>query len=104
MRKVTLARETKETKIALTLNPDGTGKVSVETGIPFFDHMLTGMAKHGGFDLSCTATGDLGVDCHHTIEDAGIVLGDAVKQAMGDGRGSGGSRTRSSRWTTPSHR
>ena len=87
MRKVTLARETKETKIELTFNPDGTGKVSVETGIPFFDHMLTGMAKHGGFDLSCTATGDLGVDCHHTIEDAGIVLGDAVKQAMGDGRG-----------------
>ncbi|MFY9749286.1 MAG: imidazoleglycerol-phosphate dehydratase HisB [Methanoregula sp.] len=87
MRKITLARETKETKIALTLNPDGTGKVSVETGIPFFDHMLTGMAKHARFDLSCTATGDLGVDCHHTIEDVGIVLGDAVKQAMGDGRG-----------------
>ena len=53
MRNVTLARETKETKIALTLNPDGTGKVSADTGIPFFDHMLTGMAKHGGFDLTC---------------------------------------------------
>jgi imidazoleglycerol-phosphate dehydratase len=87
MRKVTLARETKETKIALTLNPDGTGKVAVDTGIPFFDHMLTGMAKHGGFDLTCTATGDLGVDGHHTIEDAGIILGDAVKKAIGDGRG-----------------
>jgi len=85
--KVTLARETKETRIALTFNPDGTGKVAVETGIPFFDHMLTGMAKHGGFDLTCTVTGDLGVDNHHTIEDTGIVLGDAVKQAIGDGRG-----------------
>jgi imidazoleglycerol-phosphate dehydratase len=87
MRKVTLARETNETKIALTLNLDGTGKVSVETGIPFFDHMLTGMAKHGGFDLTCKAKGDLGVDCHHTIEDVGIVIGDAVKQSIGDGRG-----------------
>jgi len=87
MRKVTIARETKETKIALTLNPDGTGKVSVETGVLFFDHMLTGMAKHGGFDLSCKAKGDLGVDCHHTIEDVGIVIGDAVKQSIGDGRG-----------------
>jgi imidazoleglycerol phosphate dehydratase HisB len=87
MRKVTIARETNETKIALTLNLDGTGKVSVETGIPFFDHMLTGMAKHGGFDLTCKAKGDLGVDCHHTIEDVGIVIGDAVKQSIGDGRG-----------------
>jgi imidazoleglycerol-phosphate dehydratase len=87
MRKVTITRETKETKIALTLNPDGTGKVSVETGVPFFDHMLTGMAKHGGFDLTCKAKGDLKVDCHHTIEDVGIVIGDAVKQAIGDGRG-----------------
>ncbi|MEN6396161.1 MAG: imidazoleglycerol-phosphate dehydratase HisB [Methanoregula sp.] len=87
MRKVTIARETKETKISLTLNPDGTGKVSVETGIPFFDHMLTGLAKHGGFDLTCRATGDLGVDCHHTIEDVGIVIGDAVRQSIGDGRG-----------------
>ena len=87
MRKVTISRETKETAITLTLNPDGTGKVSVETGIPFFDHMLTGMAKHGGFDLSCTAKGDLSVDCHHTIEDIGIVLGDAIKQVIGDGRG-----------------
>ncbi|MFZ2074194.1 MAG: imidazoleglycerol-phosphate dehydratase, partial [Methanoregula sp.] len=87
MRKVTITRETSETTIALTLNPDGAGKVSVETGIPFFDHMLTGMAKHGGFDLSCKAKGDLKVDCHHTIEDVGIVIGDAVKQSIGDGRG-----------------
>ena len=84
---VALARETKETKIALAFDPEGTGNVAVETGIPFFDHMLTGMARHGGFDLTCTVTGDLGVDSHHTIEDTGIVLGDAIKQAIGEGRG-----------------
>jgi len=87
MRNVTLVRETKETKIEITLDPDGIGKTSVETGIPFFDHMLSGMAKHGGFDFTCTAQGDLTVDCHHTIEDTGIVFGEAVKQAIGDGRG-----------------
>ena len=82
-----LARETKETKIEFAINPKGKGNISIETGIPFFDHMLTGMAKHGGFDLTCTATGDLDVDYHHTIEDVGIVLGDAVKQVISDGRG-----------------
>jgi imidazoleglycerol-phosphate dehydratase len=87
MSTVTLGRETKETKIELSINPNGTGNVSIETGIPFFDHMLIGMAKHGGFDLTCTATGDLDVDYHHTIEDVSIVLGDAVKQAISDGRG-----------------
>lgn len=87
MRKVDVKRETKETKIGIVLDPDGTGKISVESGVPFFDHMLMAMAKHGGFDLACTAKGDLAVDCHHTIEDIGIVLGDALKQAIGDGRG-----------------
>jgi imidazoleglycerol phosphate dehydratase HisB len=87
MRKVTVKRETKETNITITLNLDGTGKVSVDSGVPFLDHMLTAMAKHGGFDFTCTAKGDLGVDCHHTVEDIGIVLGDAVKQAIGDGKG-----------------
>jgi len=87
MRVVEVKRETKETKIVLKLNPDGTGKVTVDSGVPFFDHMLTAMAKHGGFDFTCTAKGDLHVDCHHTIEDTGIVLGDAIKQAIGDGRG-----------------
>ncbi|MFZ0004626.1 imidazoleglycerol-phosphate dehydratase HisB [Methanoregula sp.] len=87
MSTVRLARETKETKIELAINPKGKGNISIETGIPFFDHMLTGMAKHGGFDLTCTATGDLDVDYHHTIEDVGIVLGDAVKQVISDGRG-----------------
>jgi imidazoleglycerol phosphate dehydratase HisB len=87
MRMVNVKRETKETKIVLKLNPDGTGKVIVDSGVPFFDHMLISMAKHGGFDMSCTATGDLSVDCHHTIEDIGIVLGDAIRQVMNDGRG-----------------
>lgn len=87
MRSVEVKRETKETKIALKINPDGTGKVSVESGVPFFDHMLTALAKHGGFDLTCTAKGDLEVDCHHTIEDIGIVLGEAVRQVIGDGKG-----------------
>ncbi|OPX62505.1 MULTISPECIES: imidazoleglycerol-phosphate dehydratase HisB [unclassified Methanoregula] len=87
MRSVTVKRDTKETKIVLKLNADGSGKAAAESGVPFFDHMLTSMAKHGGFDLSCTATGDLAVDCHHTIEDIGIVLGDAVKQVMNDGKG-----------------
>lgn len=87
MREVEMTRETKETNIKIRLNMDGTGKVSVKSGVPFFDHMLTAMAKHGGFDLSCTAKGDLGVDCHHTVEDTGIVLGDAIRQAIGDGKG-----------------
>ena len=87
MRKGTLERKTNETDIRLTLNLDGSGKVSVATGIPFFDHMLHAMAKHGGFDLTCTVKGDLGVDCHHTVEDTGIVLGDAIRKAIGNGEG-----------------
>ena len=87
MRVVEVKRATKETKIAIRINPDGKGDVNVESGVPFFDHMLTAMAKHGGFDLTCTATGDLHIDCHHTIEDIGIVLGDAIKQVIGEGRG-----------------
>ena len=87
MRTAEIKRETTETKIVLNLNPDGAGKVTVKSGIPFFDHMLSAMAKHGGFDLTCTAEGDLHVDSHHTIEDIGIVLGEAVKEIMGDGRG-----------------
>jgi len=87
MRSVEVVRETKETKIRIILDPDGSGKLLIGTGIPFFEHMITAMAKHGGFDLTCTAAGDLAVDCHHTIEDIGIVLGDALKKVMGDGRG-----------------
>jgi len=87
MRKVQRERKTNETEIRIVLNIDGTGKGALRTGIPFFDHMLHAMAKHGGFDLDFTVTGDLGVDCHHTVEDTGIVLGEAIRQAIGDGRG-----------------
>jgi imidazoleglycerol-phosphate dehydratase len=87
MRVTEMRRETKETDISIRLDPDGTGKVKADSGIPFFDHMLNAMARHGGFDLALAAKGDLHVDCHHTVEDIGIVLGDALKQAIGEGRG-----------------
>lgn len=87
MRKVDMNRSTKETQIRLLLTINGKGTCTVKTGIPFFDHMLHAMAKHGGFDLECRVKGDLGVDTHHIIEDTGIVLGDAIKQAIGDGKG-----------------
>ncbi|MFA5257056.1 MAG: imidazoleglycerol-phosphate dehydratase HisB [Opitutales bacterium] len=80
-------RDTKETQIALKLNLDGSGKAAVETGIPFFDHMLTLMASHGLFDLTVEASGDIAVDYHHTVEDVGIALGQAFKEALGDKRG-----------------
>ena len=72
---VTCTRKTKETDISLTLNLDGSGKTDIHTGIGFFDHMLDGFARHGLFDLSVSVKGDLEVDCHHAIEDTGIVLG-----------------------------
>ena len=81
---VTYSRKTKETDINLTLNLDGTGVSNINTGIGFFDHMLTGFAKHGLFDLDLQVKGDLEVDCHHTIEDVGIVLGKAIGEAVGD--------------------
>ena len=80
----TVNRTTKETDIRLTLNLDGSGQCSIDTGIGFFDHMLSGFARHGLFDLTLTCKGDLEVDAHHTVEDCGIVLGEAVKQAVGD--------------------
>ena len=86
-RNVTVTRKTKETDIAITLNLDGTGVSQINTGIGFFDHMLEGFSKHGFFDLSCTVKGDLQVDGHNTVEDAGIVLGEAIKQAIGDKKG-----------------
>lgn len=82
-----ISRDTKETQIKIELNIDGEGKSSVDTGIGFFDHMLTGFTKHGLFDMKCTVKGDLEVDCHHTVEDTGIVLGNAIKQAVGDKKG-----------------
>ena len=80
-------RKTKETDISLHLNLDGTGSSSIHTGIGFFDHMLDGFARHGLFDLKVNVAGDLAVDCHHTIEDTGIVLGNAIKKAIGDKKG-----------------
>ncbi len=86
-RSVTVNRTTKETDISMILNLDGTGKAEVNTGIGFFDHMLEGFTKHGFFDLKCNIKGDLHVDGHHTVEDAGIVLGQAIKEAIGDKKG-----------------
>jgi imidazoleglycerol-phosphate dehydratase len=86
-RKVEIERKTRETKIALTLDLDGSGQHSITTGIPFFDHMLTLFAMHGFFDLKVQAEGDIGVDFHHTVEDVGICLGDGFKEAIGDGKG-----------------
>jgi imidazoleglycerol-phosphate dehydratase len=80
-------RETKETKIELTLDVDGAGQASASTGIPFFDHMLEQLGKHSGWNLRIEAEGDLEIDTHHTIEDVGIVLGVAFKEAMGDKAG-----------------
>lgn len=86
-RKAELKRKTSETDISVSLELDGTGKYEVKTGIGFFDHMLEGFTKHGSFDLKLTVAGDLNVDNHHTVEDAGIVLGSAIRQALGDKEG-----------------
>lgn len=83
-RKATLTRKTAETDIALALAIDGRGRSQIATGVPFFDHMLTLFAKHGLFDLEVSCKGDVDVDYHHTVEDVGLVLGDAFKQALGD--------------------
>ena len=82
-----VARKTKETDITIKLNIDGSGKSDVSTGIGFFDHMLEGFARHGLFDLTAKVNGDLQVDCHHTIEDTGIVLGQAIAKAIGEKKG-----------------
>ena len=86
-RSTTQKRTTKETAISMKLELDGTGKSTVETGIGFFNHMLEGFAKHGFFDLEVQIRGDLQVDGHHTVEDAGIVLGTAIREALGDKAG-----------------
>lgn len=87
MRQAKGERETKETKIHLTLDLDGTGLAEIATGIPFFDHMLEQIARHGGVDLTLEAQGDLEVDGHHTIEDTGILLGQMIREALGDKAG-----------------
>ena len=86
-RRVTIQRKTSETDIRLTLDLDGSGEHRIETGIPFLNHMLAQVARHGRFNLTVEATGDLPVDLHHTVEDVGIVLGDAVSQALGEKAG-----------------
>ena len=87
MRRATITRVTRETSISLRLTLDGKGRYDVRTGIRFLDHMLELFARHGGFDLKVAATGDLDVDQHHTVEDLGIALGDAVSAALGNRRG-----------------
>lgn len=82
-----MERNTKETEISLSLNIDGNGTSNVNTGIGFFNHMLEGFSKHGFFDLNVSVKGDLDVDGHHTVEDTGIVLGNAIKDAIGDKKG-----------------
>jgi imidazoleglycerol-phosphate dehydratase len=83
-RTATLQRKTSESSIELTLNLDGTGRADISTSVPFFDHMLTAFAKHSLVDLTVKATGDTKIDIHHTVEDTAIVLGQAIKQALGD--------------------
>lgn len=87
MRKATVKRETKETKISMSLNLDGSGKGTVKTGIGFFNHMLELLKKHALIDLTVKATGDLDVDYHHTVEDVGLVFGQALNEALGDRKG-----------------
>lgn len=86
-RSATVERTTKETAITLALDLDGGGKIEVGSGVPFFDHMLEAFGRHGLFDLAVSAKGDLEVDAHHTVEDVGIVLGQAIAQALGDKSG-----------------
>ncbi len=87
MRKGEISRETAETGITLSIDLDGTGTVQADTTVPFLDHMLNAFGKHGQFDLAVTARGDTGIDCHHLVEDIGIVLGTAIRDALGDKAG-----------------
>jgi imidazoleglycerol-phosphate dehydratase len=87
MRETIISRETKETDITLALTLEGSGEISIDTGVAFFDHMLEAMGRHGLFDLTVRAKGDLGVDAHHTVEDVGIVFGQAIAQCLGNRAG-----------------
>jgi len=87
MRKAEVTRNTNETKISVKLDLDGTGKARIATGVPFLDHMLEQVARHGAFDVEATAQGDLHIDGHHTVEDVGITLGQAFARAVGDKKG-----------------
>ena len=86
-RTATRERTTKETSITVALDLDGTGRTSVSTGLPFYDHMLDQLGRHGGFDLTVAAEGDLHIDAHHTVEDTAIVIGEALREALGDKAG-----------------
>src|SRR5947207_13970431 len=86
-RRATINRATKEVRVDVTLALDGTGDASAKTGIPFFDHMIEQLGKHAGFDLTVRAQGDLEVDAHHTVEDTGLAIGEAVSAALGDSSG-----------------
>ena len=86
-RRATRERATKETSITIEVELDGKGESMVETGLPFFDHMVAQLGKHGGFDLTVRADGDLSVDAHHTVEDVGIALGECIREALGDKSG-----------------
>jgi len=86
-RTATRSRATRETSIDVTVDLDGSGRIEVDTGVPFFDHMLTQLGRHGGWDLALSAKGDLEIDTHHTVEDVGIVLGEVVREALGDKAG-----------------
>ena len=87
MRQAEIIRKTKETDITVSVDLDTEGTIAIDTGIPFFDHMLESCARHGRFSLTVTAVGDLEIDCHHTIEDTAIVLGEALTEALGEKRG-----------------
>ena len=87
MRTATRQRQTKETSVEITVDLDGTGRTDVDTGIPFFDHMLDQLGRHGGFDLTVRASGDLHIDTHHTVEDVAITLGESFAEALGDKAG-----------------
>ena len=87
LRRGTVQRTTAETDISVSTDPDGSGTADVSTGLPFFDHMLDQIGRHGGFDLTVSATGDLHVDGHHTVEDVGIAVGEAFREAVGDKAG-----------------
>ena len=86
-RTASVERDTKESKVSIQLDLDGTGNAQVDTGVPFFDHMLAQLGKHGGFDLSVHTVGDLEVDAHHTVEDTSLALGQALREALGDKQG-----------------